>query len=883
MKNDIFSILILLASITYQNCANAQYCTPLYGFQLNSSTEEVVSVQVDAENGSVSFLSNLEGSNGITTAALNINDKLIHYVESSIPRFITNNSVTGEPLSPSGIFNVTGLKELEYNCDDKILYGFRESINGFDLVSVDWQAEQISNIYRFNSPSSQISSSAINAKEGLIFVLIGNNVLHTYNIASGVASNQTLNENIIEIEYDVNDNIIYAYTENGAFGSIENGTFTQIGNIIPLQGEPISTAFDPFTNTFFIANNTKLLSIDTQTGNIINEFTLSEPLYRLNTGVPCEIEADFSFDNTCIGLPIQFTDASIGASNWLWDFGDGVGTSTEKNPIYTYNTAGMYEVQLRASGCDLGVDDTTMLITVTEQPIFDLGEDVMACGSSYRINPGIFDPSFVLNWNFGVINSTFNVTNSDTYYLTVENGTCFSEDSINVTLLDTPEVDLGTDKNFCDAINVELDAQNPMLDVVWSTGETSPKITVNNSGIYWVDVSNENCTTRDSVSIDLFEALDLDLGNDTTICANSYVLDAGISGPGITYLWSNGAGTQTTRIAASGTYEVLVSSGNCRASAEITINFSNNISTSLGEDILACAGDRIILDAGANADSYLWSEGSITQTLEVSESGEYIVEIANGECISNASIKITFNEAPVILLPADIVACSDTSIVLTAPETPETPIGNNYEYEWSTGETTQSILANATGNYSVRVNNLGCDASDDIRITINAIPEVDLGDDQTICLEENEVAILNAGENFEQYSWSTGEQSVSIEVARAGNYSVTVEDSKGCTNSDEIMVLEQCEAKIFMPTAFSPNGDTQNDLLKPTVKFIENYALKIFNRYGQVVFSTTDTNAAWDGIYNSIKQPIGVFSWIVEYTTQEGEKQKRKGNVTLIR
>jgi len=94
MKNDIFSVLILLASITYQNYAIAQYCIPLYGFQINSSTEEVFSVQVDAENGSVFTLSTLEGSNGIITSALNINDKLIHYVESSIPRFITNNSVT---------------------------------------------------------------------------------------------------------------------------------------------------------------------------------------------------------------------------------------------------------------------------------------------------------------------------------------------------------------------------------------------------------------------------------------------------------------------------------------------------------------------------------------------------------------------------------------------------------------------------------------------------------------------------------------------------------------------------------------------------------------------------------------------------------------------
>jgi len=876
MKSGFFSLLVLITSITCQNYANAQYCTPLYGFQINSASEQVFSVKVDGLTGFAEIFSTIGGSDGVISSALNINGELIYYIEASIPRILTINSVDGEPLS-SGIFNGDGLKELEYNCSDKIVYGFRESENRIDLVSINWQVSEIDFIFRFSTNNSEIISSAINAKGDLIFLLTGDNVLHTYNLTTGEERSEMLNVSPIEIEYDINDNLIYAYTENGAFGSIENGTFTQIGDIIEPQGEPISTAFDPFTNTFFIANNTQLQAIDALTGDIIDEFSLSEPLYRLNAGIPCEIVADFSPDNTCIDLPVQFTDTSVGATEWMWDFGDGIGTSTEQNPTYSYATAGNYIVTLQVSGCDLGVDNISKEISITEQPEVDLGPDIMACGKSYRINPGNFDPSFDLSWTFGAAAPTFNVTQDGTYFLSVKNGSCFGTDTIEVMLLETAEVDLGEDLSFCGPINVEFDAENPTLDIAWSTGETSPTITVNDAGIYWVDVTNDFCTTRDSVTIDFFDALALDIGEDVEICAESYELDAGISGPSIEYLWSNGETTQTIKVTDSGTYSVKVSTGTCEGTDEINVNFVNNISASLGEDINACIGDNIILDAGANADSYLWNEGTATQTLIVTETGDYSVEILNEGCRSIASIAVSFNETPTVMLPEDISSCADTNVVLTAPE------GNNYQYEWSTGETTQTIVVNSTANYSVEVDIAGCKASDDIRVTINPLPEVNLGEDRSICLVENETAILNPGESFRQYTWSTGEESATIEITRPGTFSVMVEDNKGCINSDEIMVIEQCNAQVYMPNAFSPNGDGQNDNFKPTVKFIENYTFKVFNRFGEVVFSTRDMDAAWDGVYKNLKQPIGVFSWVVEYTPEGGETQKKKGNVTLIR
>lgn len=871
-------LLMFLASFALKNPAYAQYCTPLYGFQLSPETEEVFSVKINPTNGSVFNFSTLKGSNGVITSTLDVNDKLMFYIEKNIPRFLPVNSVTGEPLS-SGIFNAKEIVELEYHCKDKSIYGFSNSNNAIELVTVNWQDEIINTVHTFTNPNGQVKTSAIDAKGDFIFMVSTDNILYTYNLSTNTETSTNLTVDVVEIEYDINDDIIYAFLENGSFGYIDGNTFVQTGNVtIPVQ-EPTSTAFDPFTDAFFISSGNTMYELDAKTGEITSEQDFATPIHRLNAGIPCQIEADFYPENTCIDLPVQFIDASVGATEWRWDFGDGIGTSTEQNPVYNYPVAGMYEVNLEVSGCELGIDDTTIVITITEQPIVDLGPDLVECGNSYRIYADEYDPSFDLEWRYGIKDSTsFNVTKDGDYWLSVKNGSCFGTDTVNVTLLDTPDVDLGDDISVCQAEDINLNARNDDFEHLWSTGETSQRITATETGIYWVEVSNGICSERDSIEIKLLSNIQVDLGNDVETCEEEYQLDAGDFGEGVAYSWSTGASTQTITVTESNNYEVEVSIGDCSSGDEIMVDFNGgNLDVSLGEDKTACEGETVLLELDKAADSYLWNDGSTASSLEVTEAGMYSVEVKSGECTTTAAVQVDFIVSSSFNLGRDTVACSNDFIVLSGPP-------GNFNYAWSNGENTQNINVNTSGNYSLTIDNNGCTATDDITVSINPIPVVDLGEDQTICLEENQTAILSAGESLTDiYIWSNGETTPSIETVEPGIYSVAVQNENGCLNMDEVLVIEQCTAKVFVPSAFSPNGDNTNDIFKPIATYVESYALKVFNRYGQMVFNTTDLNEGWDGTFKNNKQPVGVFSWAVEFTNEGGVTQIEKGNVTLIR
>jgi len=136
------------------------------------------------------------------------------------------------------------------------------------------------------------------------------------------------------------------------------------------------------------------------------------------------------------------------------------------------------------------------------------------------------------------------------YIVLVNDGVVTISDTVDITILDVPEVNLGGDQVLCDIDEYELDAGNPGAAYLWSTGETTQTVTVSGEGTntYWVDVTNENnCTSTDTIIVNFATSPVIELGADTVICHNSVLtLDAG--NPGSSYLWSTGETSQTISI-----------------------------------------------------------------------------------------------------------------------------------------------------------------------------------------------------------------------------------------------------------------------------------------------------------------------------------------------
>ena len=193
--------------------------------------------------------------------------------------------------------------------------------------------------------------------------------------------------------------------------------------------------------------------------------------------------------------------------------------------------------------------------------------------------------------------------------------------------------------------------------------------------------------------------------------------------------------------------------------------------------MVACEGTNVVLTTNSGYDYYLWSDSSSNNTLSVSTSGTYSVTIKNGECVSSDSINIIFDQELVVDLGDDFDACNGHTVVLDA--------GLAADYHWSTGDTTQIIQVMESGNYKVTITNSTCRGEGSVYISYRSNPTVDLGVDVVSC--NGATHIIDPGE-YESYIWSNDSTTQSIAVQVAGDYSVTVANRFGCTDSDTINV-----------------------------------------------------------------------------------------------
>ena len=256
----------------------------------------------------------------------------------------------------------------------------------------------------------------------------------------------------------------------------------------------------------------------------------------------------------CQGETITL-NAGSGFAAYLWN--TGATTST-----ITVGTAGQYLVIVTAlNGC---ANTDEMNLVVNDAPEFDLGEDVVTCGSGEAtFDAGTGFSSYL--WNTGATSSSITVNQSGLYWVDVTNEfSCTKRDSVEFEILALPEIDLGADQLFCEGSSLMLSAGSGFVSYTWSTGDNSYYINVSQSGMYWVEVMNENnCTNRDTVEITMVPVPVIDLGTDHSFCeGNSVTLDAG-SGYA-SYLWNTGETSSSININTPGEYWVEVSDlNNC--------------------------------------------------------------------------------------------------------------------------------------------------------------------------------------------------------------------------------------------------------------------------------------------------------------------------------
>lgn len=394
-------------------------------------------------------------------------------------------------------------------------------------------------------------------------------------------------------------------------------------------------------------------------------------------------------DTTLCGTPNMTLNAGTSGNIYSWSTG-----ATSQTIIA--NSIGDYWVTISNGTCS--ASDTISILLLT-QP--SLGNDTSLCsGQSLTLNSGNTGATYL--WSTGAVSQTINVTTSGQYWVTVSSGACQLSDTMNVTFLPNPVVNLGNDTTVCLSSVITLDAGNPGSTYLWSTGAVTQTININTIGTYYVTVSNGQCSKKDTINIQLLTQLSL--GNDTTLCTGqSLTLNAFV--PGATYLWSTGATTPAIHLSLPGQYSVITNLGSCQTFDTVNVNYISYPVINLPSSSSICPNSSVILDAGAPATSYLWSTGATTQTITVSSGGTFSVVVANAQCkISDTTI---VKSVEPIAWENSAMLCSVDKYTLDAGTSGAT-------YLWSTGATTQTIDVTESGIYWVVMNKENCLLSDTI-------------------------------------------------------------------------------------------------------------------------------------------------------------------------
>jgi gliding motility-associated-like protein len=357
------------------------------------------------------------------------------------------------------------------------------------------------------------------------------------------------------------------------------------------------------------------------------------------------------------------------------------------------------------------------------------------------------------------------------------------KDSVHVIVHDVQSIELGNDTTICEGNKVILKL-NGTDDYLWSNGATTDQIEVSTTGLYKVEVTNtKGCVITDSIDITVNVLPIVNLNNDTTICSQTSI-NVNAENIGLNFNWNTGETSQTITINKTGIYGVVVSDAfGCFTSDSLSLIVNDLPLVNIGNDTIICEIDELQLNALNPRLNFNWNTGETSQTITVNKTGVYGVEVRDDiGCLGSDSMTLTVNPMPLVNLGNDTTICIGENVVLNALNT-----GSNYN--WNTGETKQTINSYSTGIYGVVVSDaIGCIGSDSLTLTVNPLPEVDLGNDTTICKYHS--LLLDAENPNLNYKWSNGATSQAITINNEALYNVEVRDHIGCLGSDEIMVYK---------------------------------------------------------------------------------------------
>jgi gliding motility-associated-like protein len=518
--------------------------------------------------------------------------------------------------------------------------------------------------------------------------------------------------------------------------------------------------------------------------------------------------------------------------------------------------------------------------------ILPSNESVTICeGGSVQLSAG-GDGDFTFNWSPNiaiddVTSQTPTVNPSQTTTYTVEYtdlcNNVFTRE-FEVIVEPAPVVDAGLDGTFCEGEMTTLAGSVSGGNIIlWNTpdgnivsGNSTLTPEIDAPGTYTLSAENDaGCSASDIVVFTITPLPALTIAPNFDVCPNEVVvIDLGNNYDLIE--WSNGSNA-TEQSFGAGNHSVTVTTNDCSATAEFDVNTIAVPEINLGADIEACEGNVITLEASGPVE---WSTGAVAQEIEVTENGTYSASIEVQGCADSDEIEVTFYPYPTIEIPETLGLCEGETITITS----------NVQGLWNTGVTSAAIDVNSPGTYSLQVTSNNCTSVESTEVIGIAAPQVELGEDIVVCLNES-VRIGSLLLDAYTYEWNDGSTNSTLNIFEPGTYSVIASNECGSIADTVEVSFEECNYYIFIPNTFTPDADGTNDVWKVEAFNLDSYELQLFDRWGNVVFTSTDPDEVWTGEVNGgdYFARNGIYNYIIRYTAENLDAQVMKGHVLLMR
>ncbi|MFZ4784261.1 MAG: gliding motility-associated C-terminal domain-containing protein [Flavobacteriales bacterium] len=556
-------------------------------------------------------------------------------------------------------------------------------------------------------------------------------------------------------------------------------------------------------------------------------------VFRFNLG---KIVAEINIDGpstVCEGSPAAFINTSQGANQYNWTFGDG-GTSNQEDPIHTFEQSGEFQIMMIASHTNDCLDPDTTYITITVLP---------------GVNPQI-----------------------------EEIGPVCSGDQIQLQATGTANL---------------IWVNDPLLS---STTIPNPTAIVDATHTFYA-VDSNNCETDTvGVVVEVFPSVS-DISNDATICLGGTTTLQAFGG--VSYLWSPAqwlnSATSPTPVASpidTTVFTVEITNNNgCVEVQEVTVNVISDFpGGNIYPDETICLGNNVQITAN-DASIWQWTptagiSNPSAQSVMASPTTTTTYTIALINPCGSGEDQVTVHViVPEITASGGGTICFGSWLEVSAT--------GGVSYIWSPAEycsdpAAQTTFVSPPTTTTMTVTGIdenGCAAEATVEVNILEAPNVDAGPD--IYFDAPGVVQL-MGNNFGlDYYWNDSEDLSCTDCIypyawpdEPTYFYLTVTDGLGCTATDSVFVKPYFP--VYIPNTITPNNDGINDVFRVYGENLENFNLKIFNRWGELIFETTDPEQVWvpgiDGYYVQ----DGVYIWTVSYESLE-RKTERIGHVNVLR